>query len=166
MRMAGAAVIPFEYWRMARTIRAYLADLEMAAGMSVNKLQLGSANAEVKRMDVAARRFEDSLAKVMAMPAMPVLAEVNQAIYQVDQALLLRSGLPGRPWYKNAISAPGLYTGYGAKTLPGIREAMEAWNFEVAARQARALGRILQNVTARIDAATHLLDEAAASTSR
>ena len=43
----------------------------------------------------------------------------------IDQLLLDPQGLPGRPWYKNMVYAPGTLTGYGAKTLPGVREAIE-----------------------------------------
>ena len=48
---------------------------------------------------------------------------------RADQALLAPDGLPKRPWYKHLLYAPGLYTGYGVKTVPGVREAIEqrAW---------------------------------------
>ena len=166
MRMAGAPVVPFEYTRMVRALRAYLYDLDASAGVNSSKLQLGLANAEVKRLETTARRYEESLQRLLTRPVLPELGEINQAIYQVERALLSREGLPGRPWYKHQISAPGMYTGYGAKTLPGIREAMESGNFELAARQARVLGRTLRAVNARIEAVIHLLDDASASTGR
>ena len=55
--------------------------------------------------------------------------ELNKQLYQAEQQLLLPDGLPRRGWYKHSIYAPGFYTGYGVKTLPGIREAIEqrAW---------------------------------------
>ena len=49
----------------------------------------------------------------------------NVALFQAEKQLLIPAGLPRRPWYKHAIYAPGFYTGYGVKTLPGIREAIE-----------------------------------------
>ena len=166
MRMAGAQVVPFEYGRVVCTLRSYLTDLETNAGANASKLQLGFAHNEVRRMELCARRYEESLQKLLDRNDHLELADANQAIYQVERAWLSRNGLPGRPWYKNQISAPGLYTGYGAKTLPGIREAMEAGNFELAARQSEVLGRTLRAVNTRIDAVIHLLDAAAASTSR
>ncbi|MGL1797824.1 transferrin receptor-like dimerization domain-containing protein, partial [Vibrio parahaemolyticus] len=48
---------------------------------------------------------------------------LNGLLRDIDQLLLDDSGLPLRPWYKNMIYAPGRFTGYGAKTLPGVREA-------------------------------------------
>jgi len=60
---------------------------------------------------------------------------INKALYQAEQQLLLPQGLPRRPWYKHAIYAPGFYTGYGVKTLPGIREAIEQRNWTEAQAQ-------------------------------
>jgi N-acetylated-alpha-linked acidic dipeptidase len=59
----------------------------------------------------------------------------NKALYQAEQQLLLQNGLPRRNWYKHAIYAPGFYTGYGVKTMPGIREAIEQRNFKEAQEQ-------------------------------
>jgi N-acetylated-alpha-linked acidic dipeptidase len=49
--------------------------------------------------------------------------------------LLIENGLPRREWYKHSIYAPGFYTGYGVKTLPGIREAIEQRNWNEAQQQ-------------------------------
>jgi N-acetylated-alpha-linked acidic dipeptidase len=56
-------------------------------------------------------------------------------LYKAEQKLLSDAGLPRRPWYKHCIYAPGLYTGYGVKTLPGIREAIEQRNWKEAQEQ-------------------------------
>lgn len=61
--------------------------------------------------------------------------EINKQLYKAEQKLLLDAGLPRRPWYKHCIYAPGLYTGYGVKTLPGIREAIEQGNWKEAQEQ-------------------------------
>ena len=53
------------------------------------------------------------------------LVKINRLIREVEGALTQEKGLPRRPWYKNMIYAPGFYTGYGVKTLPGIREGLE-----------------------------------------
>ena len=54
---------------------------------------------------------------------------LNRMLYQAEQELLAGSGLPLRPWYKHVLYAPGFYTGYSVKTLPGIRESIEQRNF-------------------------------------
>jgi N-acetylated-alpha-linked acidic dipeptidase len=59
----------------------------------------------------------------------------NKMLYRAEQQLLLTNGLPRRAWYKHAIYAPGLYTGYGVKTMPGIREAIEQRNWKQAQEQ-------------------------------
>ncbi|MGA0211185.1 MAG: SDR family oxidoreductase, partial [Pontimonas sp.] len=54
-----------------------------------------------------------------------VLARVNARLIRSERVLLSPEGLPGRPWYKHLLYAPGTYAGYGAKTMPGAREAIE-----------------------------------------
>ena len=57
------------------------------------------------------------------------------------------AGLPDRPWYRHVVYAPGLYTGYGVKTIPGVREAVDAGNYTRAAEQASIVIRALQRAT-------------------
>jgi N-acetylated-alpha-linked acidic dipeptidase len=60
---------------------------------------------------------------------------LNRQLYRAEQMLLLDNGLPRRSWYRHSVYAPGFYTGYGVKTLPGIREAIEQRNWDEAAEQ-------------------------------
>ena len=60
---------------------------------------------------------------------------LNKALYHAEQQLITTNGLPRRGWYKHALYAPGFYTGYGVKTLPGIREAIEQRNWKEAQDQ-------------------------------
>ena len=60
----------------------------------------------------------------------PEIAAVNATIMRSEQALLSPEGLPNRPWYRHLIYAPGFYTGYGVKTIPGVREAHRAASVE------------------------------------
>ncbi len=61
--------------------------------------------------------------------------KLNKTLYHAEQELLDEAGLPRRPWYKHTLYAPGFYTGYGVKTLPGIREAIEQRNWTEAQQQ-------------------------------
>jgi N-acetylated-alpha-linked acidic dipeptidase len=61
--------------------------------------------------------------------------KLNKLLYHAEQQLLSVDGLPRRGWYKHTIYAPGFYTGYGVKTLPGIREAIEQRNWTEARAQ-------------------------------
>jgi N-acetylated-alpha-linked acidic dipeptidase len=62
-------------------------------------------------------------------------SEFNQSLYRAEQQLLNETGLPRRSWYKHVLYAPGYYTGYGVKTMPGIREALEQRNWNEAQEQ-------------------------------
>ena len=67
------------------------------------------------------------------------------------------AGLPRRPWFKHHIYAPGFYTGYGVKTLPGVREAVEQHNWAEAAEQVAIAAQTLERVASEIDRATAVL---------
>jgi N-acetylated-alpha-linked acidic dipeptidase len=70
----------------------------------------------------------------------------NQSLYRAEQQLLNETGLPRRAWYKHTIYAPGFYTGYGVKTMPGIREGIEQRKWKEAQEQietdAKAIARL------------------------
>ncbi len=80
-------------------------------------------------------------------------ASINAQLITVERALTLNDGLPNRPWYRHQIYAPGLYTGYDVKTLPGVRESIEQKQWKVADEQAERLGKVLQNAAERIQSA-------------
>jgi N-acetylated-alpha-linked acidic dipeptidase len=50
---------------------------------------------------------------------------LEDALRVAEQKFLNSDGLPRRPWFRHVLHAPGFYTGYGVKTLPGVREAIE-----------------------------------------
>ncbi len=64
-----------------------------------------------------------------------VSVSFNESLYKAEQQLLNETGLPRRSWYKHTLYAPGFYTGYGVKTMPGIREAIEQRNWKEAQDQ-------------------------------
>lgn len=82
------------------------------------------------------------------------LREANEKLILVERALTLKDGLPGRPWYEHQIYAPGLYTGYGVKTLPAVRESIEQKQWMEAEAQIARVGKVLQNAGEAIDSAT------------
>ena len=67
------------------------------------------------------------------------------------------SGLPRRPWFKHQIYAPGFYTGYGVKTLPAIREAIEQRNWTEAEQQIKLVSETITSIAEAIDRSTLLL---------
>ncbi len=88
------------------------------------------------------------------------LPELNKQLIAVERAFTLPDGLPNRPWYRNLIYAPGLYTGYGVKTLPGIRESIEEKQWPLAEQQAVRVGQVLENAGERIQSAAATLQQA------
>jgi N-acetylated-alpha-linked acidic dipeptidase len=106
-------------------------------------------------------RFEQALATAEANGAISLdtatLAQVNALLIESERKLTLDAGLPGRPWYKHQIYAPGAYTGYGVKTLPRVREAMEQDQWKEADKQIPVVAQVLRDEAALIDQATGLL---------
>ena len=89
----------------------------------------------------------------------PDLGAVNAGLIQSERRLLSQEGLPGRPWFRHEIYAPGLYTGYGVKTIPGVREAIEQKEWSTAERE-------IVKAAAAIDAEASLIDSTAARLSQ
>ena len=81
----------------------------------------------------------------------------NKILYQAEQKLTYEPGLPQRPWFRHTIYAPGFYTGYGVKTLPGIREAIEQYKWKEAQEQIEIVARAIENYTQEIRSASKTL---------
>jgi N-acetylated-alpha-linked acidic dipeptidase len=115
-------------------------------------------------------RFEQALATAEANGAISLdaatLAQVNALLIESERKLTLDAGLPGRPWYKHQIYAPGAYTGYGVKTLPRVREAMEQDQWEEADKQIPVVAQVLREEAALIDQTTGLLGRGAGGTGK
>ena len=86
------------------------------------------------------------------------IQSLNAKLIQSERKLASADGLPGRPWFKHMIYAPGFYTGYGVKTIPGVREAIEQKKWKEAEQQIAIVGTILQDESVLIDAAAAELE--------
>jgi N-acetylated-alpha-linked acidic dipeptidase len=158
-------VLPFEFGALERTVRGYTENIQkQAQQMQVQKrpgtLDLREVQLQLTRLDTASKAYEEQLTLAMKhTPPLPAdrLAKANQALQKAEGALLSAAGLPGREWYQHQLYAPGLYTGYDAKTLPGIREAVEAQHWEEANQEARQVAQALRALAAQVDEATALL---------
>jgi len=80
--------------------------------------------------------------------------DLNRLLVESERRLTNSDGLPGRPWFKHEIYAPGQYTGYEAKTIPGVREALELKRWREAEEQIAIAAKTLQQETALINDAT------------
>jgi N-acetylated-alpha-linked acidic dipeptidase len=172
MRAAGADVLPLKFTAYGEALRDHLDDLRRmverrarAAGPGSNAgappMGFDGLDALVK----AVKRFQSEAATLDRLtddlagrdgvdPAR--LSKVNDALQRVERAFLLPDGLPGRPWFKHAVFAPGLTTGYASWPLPGVRQAVIDNDSAMLAAQVPAL-------TARIEAAAEALRAASAA---
>jgi len=117
----------------------------------------------VDQLNRSARRYQEALEKAWASPqGVPpaMLADLNQKMMQSERRLTDDAGLPRRSWYKHLIYAPGVYTGYAPKTMPGVREAIEQKRWPEANTEIARVGKVLENESALIDSATAELTSA------
>jgi N-acetylated-alpha-linked acidic dipeptidase len=129
------------------------------------KLATPTAKAEVPAIDFSAltasldalKASADKLATKLSTATESTVDKkaLNETIYKAEQQLLSTNGLPRRPWYKHSIYAPGFYTGYGVKTLPGIREAIEERNWTEADQQIKAVSATINALAAYLDKAAN-----------
>ena len=173
LRLAEAPVLPFEYRRAARTYREYVDEIAATAAEKepTRQLDLSGVSAAVDRLESAGNAYEVAMSRVNAMPADLIRARrgqlktINQTLFRAEQALSDEGGLPGRQWYRNLMYAPGYYTGYGVKTMPGIREAVEDKpDGAVAQAQAARVAAAIDRYAAQIERATAALEGGAALT--
>ncbi|HMF79003.1 MAG TPA: transferrin receptor-like dimerization domain-containing protein [Bryobacteraceae bacterium] len=184
MRLADCDVLPFQFTNLADTIHTYLGELkklsidqraaikernsEIEDGVYValadpkkkmvppgkeplppylNFAPLENASDELTR---AAAGYEAALTSAGGQAS----ASVNAKLLRSERVLTDSEGLPNRPWFENLIYAPGFYTGYGVKTIPGVREAIEQKRWIEVDHQIARVAKALQSEA-------DLLDEAA-----
>lgn len=149
LRMADANVLPYDYVTYAREIEAYLGTAKKKAALNgMGALDFGSTMQAAVRFQEAASAHKSRQTQPIADPA-----ALNLALLSVEHDLLLPEGLPGRPWYRHAIFAPGQYTGYAAVVVPGVNEAIDAKDTGLAQQQ-------LGDLTAALDRAAATLNNA------
>jgi N-acetylated-alpha-linked acidic dipeptidase len=110
------------------------------------------------QLKASAEEFQKVYSKATALPV-EKLNQLNQLLYKAERSLLDPAGLPRRPWYKHEIYAPGFYTGYGVKTLPGIREAIEQRNWKEAQENIGIVSKVIQAYNAQVQEASSLLSK-------
>jgi N-acetylated-alpha-linked acidic dipeptidase len=112
-----------------------------------------------------AQQYDQALARASedgsAALARAMLRDVNTRLIAIERAMTLSDGLPNRPWFQNQIYAPGFYTGYGVKTLPGVRESIEQKQWKLADEQIVRVGKVLENTGEAIQSAATELERAA-----
>jgi len=122
-------------------------------------LSLAPVQNALARLQDRARAYDDAVRALMnggAEPPASVRQSVDALLIQAERTLTSEQGLPRRPWFRHQIYAPGLYTGYGVKTLPGIREAIEQREWAEVDRQTIATAAAIDRLAAQVARATAL----------
>jgi N-acetylated-alpha-linked acidic dipeptidase len=110
----------------------------------------------------AAQRYRVALKKLADNAAAwqsPALKDINARLLLTERAFLTTDGLKERPWFKHQIYAPGAYTGYGVKTIPAVREALEEDKWNDAEQGAAIAGQVLQNEAKLVDSIAQQLEQ-------
>jgi N-acetylated-alpha-linked acidic dipeptidase len=149
LRLTDAEILPFDYESYGRQILEYLREIEEQA---IKASAEGAKRIDFAGMKAAATAFSKAGAGMRARcdtllngaTTTEVLADINRRLMTVERDFIEPAGLPDRPWYRHVIYAPGLYTGYGVKTIPGVREAVDSGDYSRAAEQAQIVIRALQ----------------------
>jgi len=182
LRLADADVLPFAFTNFADTVATYATELtkltdEMRASteetnreLRENALTLAAdptktyvappALTPVPHLNFAplhnaVARLKEAAHEYDRIPAAPS-EQLDRTLMHIEQLLTTPEGLPRRPWYRHLIYAPGLYTGYGVKTIPGVREAIEQRNWTEANQQIEIVSRALDRYAAELDRAVTL----------
>lgn len=124
----------------------------------VPQINLAPLDNALTHLNSVAKLYDEAVATHSASASAEQLQRTNAILAKAEQALVDAQGLPGRGWYRHLIVAPGLYTGYGAKTFPGVREAIEEHHFEEAEKYAKLTADAINRYSHTLEAATHALN--------
>jgi len=117
LRASEAAIVPVGFSAVERNVRQWIAGAK-------DKLDIAPVIAELDKLAPLAAAYEKALAANPNLSGQK-LTQLNALLIGAEQALTRPRGLPRREWYKNQMSAPGLYTGYGSVTLPAVNESLQ-----------------------------------------
>ena len=117
-------------------------------------------DAALARLSTSAWKYEEALLKFQKGSLSPERkSKINALLRSVDQAFIYSKGLPRRDWFKNMMYAPGYYTGYGVKTLPGIREGLEERKWNEVRVYIKEVSKALDRASENINSASRILSE-------
>ncbi len=137
MRLADAPVLPLEFTRFAATVKGYVDEIVQQAQKANHKLDVTAIQKQLDLLESTGKAYEATLKAAVAKDSLDPkkLVALNHSLMESERALTRPEGLPNRWWYKHQIYAPGFYTGYGVKTIPGLREAVDSKNWDLAAKE-------------------------------
>jgi N-acetylated-alpha-linked acidic dipeptidase len=148
LRMADADVLPYDYEEYGKEISAYI---DAAKKKAEGKFP-GKAPDFTTASDAAKHLIDAGTAMLKKQNNSGSDAvRLNQVLRQTEHALLIPEGLPNRPWYRHAIYAPGVYTGYAAVVIPGVNEAIDGGDLDRTRQQIAALAAAVNRAAAVLE---------------
>lgn len=158
LRLSDADLLPFDYPLYAGEISTASARLRSRVAEETQDM------ADLQPVLDASARFTASAAKAQAaltsLASHPVApqkeAQINRDLVEVEQDFLTPEGLPGRPWYRHTIYAPGSYAGYAAELMPGVTEALDRNDSAALVHEVSDLAAAIDRASAQLDAVTQL----------
>ena len=187
LRLADADVLPFQFADLADTVQKYVTELKTLASDKRDEAKerdreidegVYDALKDPKKTLVTPPREEippylnfapleqasDDLTvaaqaydKAFDAAAAKAPAELNADLLRSERLFLDERGLPNRPWFQHVLYAPGFYTGYGVKTIPGVREAIEQKKWSEADEQIKRAAAAIEKEADLLKGATQLL---------
>jgi N-acetylated-alpha-linked acidic dipeptidase len=187
LRLADAEVLPFQFTNFTDTIKTYLSELKQLAVSQRAEIEETNREIEEgvfqaiadpkKHMEPPAHtpvppylnfaplenavellaRSTEKYEKALAAAGEKANPAVNAKLIESERRLTDEVGLPNRPWFRHLIYAPGFYTGYGVKTIPGVREAIEQKRWAEVDAQMVRVSKALESEAALLDAAADLV---------
>jgi N-acetylated-alpha-linked acidic dipeptidase len=162
LRLADADVLPFEFTATAKTLDGYVDEIEKLEHdtKGAPDLDLSPLRAAIGRLQKAADaydRAESAWTKKGARLDRAKAGELNRLLYTSERAFKYDAGLPRREWFKHLAYAPGFYTGYGVKTLPGIREGIEQKAWDEARRYIPIVAAAIDRLASQVEHAASVI---------
>ncbi len=166
LRLANATVLPFNFVDLADTMARYVDEIEEAHQAQPDNpgVDLAAVETALDNLREAGRAYEEALAQLSsasstAVHAQGELVQLNELLYTSERRLAHDEGLPNREWFRHQVYAPGFYTGYGVKTIPGIRESLEEESWDEARYYVNVVSEALTNLVAQVEQARSLVEQ-------
>jgi N-acetylated-alpha-linked acidic dipeptidase len=155
MRLADAPILPFQFGRFVSTVSGYVDQIQKTAERSGQKLDVTGIRKQLESLRNSGDNYDALLESISMKDGFDAgaLNRLNAALIRSERVLTRPEGLPNREWYKHQIYAPGFYTGYSVKTLPGLREAVEQKDWKLAQRETHVLEDCLRDLNGVVNEA-------------